>query len=417
MWDLLDSLPTCPFLQEQVTKLIDIDTSINWEDFFNTSSLSRLYYILRIVEGLVLPLVKQDEALRSLWCTKFVSRGGFSHLLKMVATEHLGDLGKSGNSILEKSCLTSILRLVSFFCDCIWHAHDSDVPISAPTELVSDLASTMDVLHLFDISVNIIWSISYKIRFDQIDGDLVCYAMKLSAFCLSTHLGSMLPHFFTESLSANLKQALLTCEDDSVKREIADGFIRLCSELNGAIDEKLFEQLWSLLPSHMASEPKYFTTCRHFFRLLCHLLHSLVKHLDNPPPKYNSYAETLSNQLYERPILEVDKTVTDEILVGLMNCLKILASKSEVKMNLVKLWQQHGGNLIPDMYNSLFALKNSSSSVLPKCKSYRSRLSAFLLLGELCSENSTNHMELLKLFSKHHSEHAKTLWLGLSPLF
>ncbi|KAH3732634.1 ubiquitin carboxyl-terminal hydrolase 34 [Pelomyxa schiedti] len=413
VWDLLLNMPTSPRMLSAIQNFefnhtsvssggLDVSNTpspstevaatvksetpvVGWESLLESHSLSKLLYSLQIVEGIVFPMEdKVHDDLRDKWCSKFTQSGGLQHICNILLGINFSEVRSS----IDQHCVALLIRLISFFCS-------SSFFVALPE---------VNFQKILPIVVGILWDTvgvgkAPTITFGKSSYDIICYVMKFIGFCIhnANENSSVIDRTTVDPLLAaftnpsHLYQSLVLGTDNSVKQDFADGLFNIALQLDFPFQKTLTAALISLFDSSTTA----FVSAKAYFSLL----KKMVTILSALSFTFEVVTPILKH-LWELPILETTPDTTDEVLVGLLEIVQVLLLHSPEKCSSVL---PSGVAIIPLLYEWLFALKNTESSALPKCKSPRSRKATMQLMVQICTTNSTYYSELSTLLSSHHN--------------
>lgn len=432
VWDILSLLPTSPKLLRGF-KYLDIPLS----ELLDPSSAQKLMYSLYIVESLSAKMYQgkytdESDGDEESWTRKFVKHGGLSHLFDIFMS---GILQRDGTdcSDWQQDCLASLLKILCHLGvestspdtvksrnekiiipnlnDCLLALIDTKSMLAQITSILEEASRPKDVNH-------------YKTGFWG-RAQVIHYAMVLLVSWLHCCEEARVELFQSSNFSDWLQRLVLEDPEPAVRREVCSAIYRLCLGVSSSrepIENSLIAPMLSQLLMYLETaeimrpqkiealqapeegkEP-YGPACRDYFWLVSRLVDSLPdelikESLDDPQNcviDINELTEKIARSILARDYLETrHQTVDDDGLIGLLNLMTNLL-KHKLAFQSSKLGQE----LLCEVFDFLFALPNPKLRHVPKCKSPRSRTSAFDLLVELVKGSPETfailHEKLLK---------------------
>lgn len=360
-WQLLMAIPSNKSILSQLAMC-----GSELEEKFDIASPLELVYLVQACVNLTLQQI--HDSVHPLWINKFITGGYFVKLCHKLAL--CGDLDEHISPLYFDAIATFVVL-------CFEMEHS----------LV--LSSLSDCLHrLHSRAISFIEKILEKPKISLEDASIMSSAIKLCAMCAVKNPDSAV-HLYS-ILSPSILGAVLICTADYATRVVADALIFFI--INNPLAQTLaplLKILQTLIPPHVDA---VLYPCRHFFRVLCYAFSSIAGQQSQLEA-----AMTMCRNLRTRPILETVDTQEDEMLVGILNVLRaLLSSGNNVANQITNSWKTEvNASIVHELFSTfLFATKADNTSQFPVCKSQRSRISAGLLLVELCRKVPLNFYEL-----------------------
>ncbi|KAK7104124.1 hypothetical protein V1264_018890 [Littorina saxatilis] len=473
VWELLMMLPTSPLHLEGFTQQ-DGETSrgdassskMMWDRLLPPHSPHRLYYSLQIVEQLAYGKQQRKKALMrtgggdalafasegssetgadsdtSDWSSKFVTKGGMSHLLSIFMTGTLQPQEAESWSQWNQECLAYLLRIITQFSverqdvESMLEDEAQESPrkkirrlrgLEEKVLIPRIMQSTLKVLNeeaVLKILMQILYEAALPVDTNQLylcswgRAEVVRCALSLLvsvAYSCSEITGLQSA---TPDLTAWLKRLTLEAPEPYVRKEACMGLYRLC--LGHTADNKLgrgflvpiLSSLLTFLKDAILFKPQqgseiegkepFGPGCRDYFWLVCHLLEGLGKEeatsQQDTGIDLDSLMRHCSSLIASRPYHETRHGYEeDDGLCGLLRLqCAILKHNTRFKESA------EGKALVKDAFDYLFALPSTSKRYLPLCKSSASRSASFDLLIEVAKGSPENYSRLQRLLMSQH---------------
>ncbi|KAN0015309.1 hypothetical protein ACTFIU_008036 [Dictyostelium citrinum] len=426
VWDLLMLLPVNKQIFSEIT--IDIVNSnnedgqqqtINWDNLFDPRSSYRLLYSLLIIESMVVnDSFIGDGSDNNLdgsneWKQKFISSGGFDHLIKVLMTTDLQNPSRGGK---RNTCLSVLLRIIFS----ILESNRFDF-----NAITSHQISAADFLNRL---ISLTWDQAIPTTHEENlstheteDAMVVSHLMHLIVAILSNN--DQLFSIFTKNkeILQWISLIILDSKDTFLRDKAANGIRDICHYISPVTTKRYFlDQLLTLLFKNVA-EDRQSSTCQQFFEVLNHLLNEQVQSLISDAstceaftnsPVYSDLLLKLVDMIKTQPIIESTAIYQpDVLLMGLLNLVKILIQDN----NEFKLLAGQKGGLVKEIFHeclfNIATADNHGATCPPKCKTKESRDICFAVLLELAKGCEPNLREITTLLMEHHKpEEKRSLW-------
>lgn len=249
---------------------------------------------------------------------------------------------------------------------------------------------------------------------ENLDSEFLQSLFLLARNCIITNPADITKLYAFGSMEALIDRLIIFHKNDMVKKEAAKGIINFL-ELDDIIlktkglqaptiffyGELLDQKLPSLIAMNIGPDQNAYT----FFELSTEILRQVSKFGNTVEQlQVHKIAETLYQEMINRPILEHTENEFDSILAGGMKLLKNLDDlfSDELKRNGTPVFDAKF--LVRDC---LFKRdKRESDVVYPLCKNEKTRLQALELLIQLCNNREENIFQIADNLSENFSKGA-----------
>ena len=385
VWDLLMILPT----NKEILCELQRNETPKWELILSTQSLYKLLYLLQIIESNVDTTGNSGEELTTKlnWSSWFLENGGVDYLLNIILQ---GELLNSQRS-KSKACIGLICHIISHF-----------------TSKTVSVISSFDPKTLVDRVLEIVLRTSDDTCATDND-KVVQHTLEFFDHCCARE-DILLSLVEFQNFDNWLYSVLLLCTERKIRENITKFLTDLYEKypiVNGiALLDILFNALYSFL-NRISSDC---STSDHYFELLNNVIISIRLERDLAQ-KYDEKLESVLSQLIstlvDHPIVEVDGTTEDTVLIGLLKVICSLVCAHNAFKN------KFGDQLIDQLYHKClfeFPTLNNPRAPVCKCKSKKSRSIAFELLYETVEHNPQNLNNLASKLLNNHLSFAQNLW-------
>ncbi|BFZ12255.1 hypothetical protein BsWGS_15296 [Bradybaena similaris] len=458
VWELLMMLPSNESLLNGLMK-ISTDQEVTkeeWNQLLPPNSPHRLYYSLQTVEFLAHGTRLAHKSMirtgggdasddkkstcvsKTLWCVKFISKGGLSHMMEIFMNGSLQC--KEGNiwSQWNQECLGYMLRLISQFS--VDEPGQGEVEACSPRNrravskknaafVISTISQS--ILEKLDVQtvVRILMQILYDAAMPMDSNQLYCgtwgrrevvqYAMSFLV-SLAFSCDRVLDYLCNaDNFHIWLKRLTLEAPEAHVRKQACLGLHQLC--LGKTKQEKkgtpflapVLEQLLTFLSDTELFKPKkyemdftreekeiYGAGCHDYFIFLPMCLDELGPQQTNI--NMDALLKQVTDDILNRPYYETYKGYEeDEGLIGLLNVAAALYRHSPPFVQ-----SDENARFLDSLFDFLFQVPSPRLPHLPKCKSLKTRQAAYDLIGEMCNGVMRNYSIAVDKFMNQNTREA-----------
>ena len=447
VWELLLSLPTNEQLYNQL-KNGPSSKSLEWSKLLDRSCIYKLLYILQIIDSLIQnpsnnnnnnnQLSSSIDSDTEKWCEWFLEDGGIYHFLQLLISDIWYE---SKLNDKHTSCLSKILKFICIFCikndnnnnnnnekkdididndkkmidneeenniekkeELIINNEDKEIQKLIPyTDLDRFFTNESNITPQFFIqSITQLMYLTNKEKCCQLDilTDIISYGFRILVACCLNINECNTTFINLSNLEEWICSLILLSKEESI-RDIAA--IRLY-ELLGYINDKnikfiLFDKLLNILPNTY----DICETAEQFYKLLEMLVKRFCEQNPNiaSSDRFSNFFKSLFSSLKTRKIIEINSSIYDPVLSGIISLISTIFSYRE------DLKKRVGLEVAIEVFeNCLFKIPdaNTNNNPPPKCKNKLSRKVAYDLLLELSKDNIITWNSLVSGLSKHHSQ-------------
>ncbi|CDW78729.1 UNKNOWN [Stylonychia lemnae] len=433
-WDLLQKLPVNVKLSQEIKELSGLgENSKNWERLLDPKSTNKLLYSLRIINNL--HSNKKDPKCQQ-WKYKFVSLGGFTHLLKTFINLEIKQIDT--NLILK--CVEHLIFILHDFIvndrELVKLVMDNKESVILKSINLIDLIAEFFLVNekkrgysLEDLNKRLLQNKQKKNKYKQYmmggkgQGNLqqnsqneeeddkesqeyTQYQQLQKQFVEDCQIISSLFKFmfltvFNNDPSAStivvkyknlenlIAKTTIQNENYLVRTEVIKKFKEIMGLRQNLQDSKLLQDILIIMLFKIQDlTQNHELRCTNFFEGLMHII-------DNQAPQEINTLEIpckdlifkLASFIQEREIREKNTQDTDFLLIGKMKILKVLLQK-------FPQYKQQVGKFLTGylLHQCLFEVpqggssKNQTKLASPKCKNFNTRKFAIQLLSVLCRD-------------------------------
>ena len=319
-------------------------------EVFSTKSIYRLIYNLKIIET----LIKNPK-----WLDDFIGKSGIDSLVS-VYLSYTFESGEVESLILEyNTAMISILSEIIKF--------SVNITEDFITRILNSLVQAANSCKESEESGNIAKNAREIINFIKSRNfNLYLSTMKkfpINDLLLASFVNCSCKYFSTTMASFLLEQSQKIPE---LIFFFLEGMIKI-SEF--ALKQNKGESYWGLLSFYISE---------------CHLTPELEQ-------KYLTFIEVLDSRSSE-----ISGKEPDMILAGILKVLKVIIIKINLRIT------ENTVNLV--LHKCLFEIPTKVSTDAPKCKSSQTRKDAFELLKEMCKQNKSALIQVIKYLSSQYQD-------------